>query len=183
MNIEEFAKLMKILGTIYNKDFSQDEVKIWYSFFQETNSEDLKIAIKRVGEKEKFCPSIARLKEEISTFTNPELQLDVDEEWNKVRYCIRTYGPYKEKEAMEYLNPFTRKIVEGMGYQRLMTIPSDEMQYEYKRFKDSFMSYSKTLNQTNSLSSGVRTLIENKRMEQLSLHDKEALNLIGEHYD
>lgn len=183
MKIEEFIKAMKVLGTIYNKEFTQDTIKVWYGFFKEIKYEDLMIAIKRIGEKETFCPSVARLKEEISTYTNPELQLDVDEEWNEVRYCIRTYGPYKEEEAMNYLKPFTRKIVEGMGYQRLMEIPSSEMQYEYKRFKESFMSYSKTLAETNSLSNNVRTLIENKRMEQFTMHDKEALHLLGDYYE
>ena len=180
MTIEEFVKGMKVLLTIYNKEFDQDTIKVWYGFFKEVSLNDFMIAVKRIGEKETFFPSVARLKSEISTYTNPEFQLDVDEEWNEVRYCIRTYGPYKEEEAMKYLKPFTRKIVEGMDYQRLMSVPTAEMQYEYNRFKTAFMGYSKALSDASVVSTNVRTLTESKRMGQLTMSDDETLKLLGD---
>ena len=42
MNLQEFTKAMTFLGVAYNKEFTQEQVEIWYNFFAETKIEDFK---------------------------------------------------------------------------------------------------------------------------------------------
>lgn len=61
MTKEEFAIVMTYLGTIYNKQFTSQELTVWYSFFHNINSSTFKLAIKKIAETNKYMPSIAEI--------------------------------------------------------------------------------------------------------------------------
>lgn len=176
MDGQEFIKAMTYLGVAYNKEFTQEQIKIWYSFFKEEKLEVFVNAIKRIVSKSKFLPSVADLKQEINLLKNPTLSLDVEEEWNKVLYVIRNHRLGKDEEEKQYLGEFTARIIDGMGWERLMQIQSKDIGVEHNRFKQMFESYQMSYSNSSVLNNSVRNLLENKRMDQLSDLDKELIN-------
>lgn len=115
MTKEEFVKGMTFLGIAYNKEFTAEQVSVWYEFFKETNYDVFRQAIKRLIPKKQFIPSIAEINQEIALLNNPVLQLKADEEWEKVRTAIRKYGYYRGNEAMKILNPTTASTIRLLG--------------------------------------------------------------------
>ena len=108
-------------------------VTIWLSNFQEDKPKSFKLAIGRLAQKSKWCPTIAEIKQEIAVIENPILQLNAEQEWANVLLVVRKYGSYEPKKALECLNPYTSEIVELIGYNRLCM--SENINYE-KRFKE-----------------------------------------------
>ena len=141
MNKEEFAKIMTYLGTIYNKQFTSQELTVWYSFFYKVNSNTFKVAIKNIAEKNKFIPSIAEIRAEINKIQNPELKLNAEDEWTYVLNAIHKFGYYNTNGALESLKPITREIVERLGFQNLCM--SENINWERKIFIETFNSYKK----------------------------------------
>lgn len=115
MNKEQFVKGLKFLGLAYNKEFSAEQTTVWYDFFKNENYDNFRNAVKRLIPKNQFMPSIAEIKKEIALISNPTLQLKADEEWEKVRNAIRTYGYYRGDEAMKSLNTTTAGVIRMLG--------------------------------------------------------------------
>ena len=111
----QFIKAMTFLAIAYNKEFTEEQLNVWYDFFKNESFEDLKKAIKRIIPKKTHIPSIAELKEELTYVKTPLLQLKADEEWDKVKQAIRTYGFYRADEAMKSFNPLTAQVVRSLG--------------------------------------------------------------------
>lgn len=115
MTKEEFVKAMTYLGIVYNKEFDETQLSVWYDFFKNENYEDFKVAIKRISAKNQYLPSVAELKQEITYIKTPLLQLKADEEWDKVKQAIRKYGFYRADEAMASFSPLTAQVVRALG--------------------------------------------------------------------
>lgn len=64
MRLEEFNECMIYLGVAYNKEFTQNEIKVYYDFLKNYNIDTLKIAIKSIISKSKYAPKISELIEE-----------------------------------------------------------------------------------------------------------------------
>ena len=119
MNKEQFTKGITFLAIAYNKEFTEEQVSVWYEFFKDEDYDAFRNAVKRIIPQKQFMPSIAELKEEITTLSNPVLQLNADEEWDAVLKAVRRWGSYREAEAMQSLNPYTANIVRQVGYSRI----------------------------------------------------------------
>lgn len=141
MNRDEFLKGMVYLGTIYGKEFTKDELTVWYSFFHQVDSNIFKVAIKNLAEKNRFIPSIAEIRAEINKIQNPELKLNAEDEWTYVLNAIHKFGYYNTNGALESLKPITREIVERLGFQNLCM--SENINWERKVFIETFNSYKK----------------------------------------
>lgn len=118
MNKNEFIKIMAYLGNAYGKEITQEMLKVWYSFFKDTNVELFKSAIYQVITSERFFPSIAIVNETIVKQTTPSLSLSGEEEWEKVLDAIHKYG-WREEEALNSLNLITQNIVRRLGYEHI----------------------------------------------------------------
>ena len=137
MNAQEFTKAMSFLGIAYNKEFTEEQVKVWFSFFQEERFENFTKAISRIISKSKFLPPIAEVKVELSTMKNPVLELSAVEEWSKVERAISRHGYYNPEEAEMDLNPLTWEVIRLMGGWRSICM-SEEGHWLTKRFIDLF---------------------------------------------
>lgn len=136
MKPEEFTQAMTFLGIAYNKEFSPEHISVWYEFFKDINIKDFKMAVGRIVNKSKFLPSISELKSEIALISNPVLQMNAEDEWDNVLRTVRRFGSYRETEAMESLNPYTRNIIRQIGYKRICM--SESIQWERKEFIELF---------------------------------------------
>ena len=118
MTREEFLKGILFLTTADSKELSQEQVGIWYSFFERDNFESFRTAIKKVCVTSRFFPSIADIK---TAMAETDLnRISSDQAWDSVQYAISRYGYYRPAEAMESLTPETKAAVRSLGgFQRL----------------------------------------------------------------
>jgi hypothetical protein len=130
MNIEEFAKAMAFLGVAYNKEFSQEQIGVWYNFFADTKLEDFKNAIKRYISKSKYLPSIAEIKSELATLNVKELQLNAESEWELVLQAVRRWGRL-DNVAFEKI---TQDTIKAIGIRRLEMIETNQVPFIKKEF-------------------------------------------------
>lgn len=134
MGKEDFSKGMILLSKAFNKDFGEDQINVWYSFFKDVELETFKKAIKIIVEQKKYFPSIAELKEEINKLTIEDYDVDVKNEWGLVLEAIRKTGYYKQDEFEDMLKPKTLKVCQRMGIEHLLTMDMEEKPSMQKLF-------------------------------------------------
>lgn len=175
MTKEQFLKGITFLTIAYNKEFTQEQVAVWYDFFKDEDYEKFRQAVKRIIPKKQFMPSIAELKSEITLISNPVLQMNADEEWDKVLKAIKRFGSYRQDEAMKSLDPYTASIVRQIGYMRICM--SESIQWERKEFIELFNMSKERDEHALLLSQPQMTLAELTRIAKLK--EEERL-LIGD---
>ena len=159
MNKEEFLKGMTILGTAYDKEFTQEQVEVWYSFLKDYKLNDFILAIQELIKTEKFIPSIAHITECIAKMHLKDLP-DAESEWGNVIGIVHRFGSYREEEALNSMSEYTRKIVKLIGYYRICTSTQEEQVWNKKEFIEEY----------NSL---IGKLVENK---QIGIEQENLLN-------
>lgn len=135
MNREEFMKGIRFLNALYQKDMNEESTAVWYSMFKDDDADVFKEAIKRVGMKSNFYPSVATIKNEMRQINAPAL--NAEDEWLKVTKAIQRFGIYSESEAMQSLEPITQKAVNNIGgFKRLCM--SEDGDWDRKNFVSMF---------------------------------------------
>lgn len=163
MEKNDFLKGITYLAIAYNKEMTEEAVSVWYDFFKDTDFEIFRQAVKRIIPKNKYMPSIAELRSEIASITNPVLQLDVDTEWEKVLTVIRRYGTYITREQYDNaFNSTTKGIIEVIGWRKLCL--SENIEFQRKIFYDMYNNLQKrneeaSVMQVNTLTSGERLML------------------------
>lgn len=132
----EFARGIKILQSCYSRDFTEDDLKIWYMQFKYEEGEIFYKAINKIIRTEKYMPSIAEILNEMKLIEMPELTLDGEIEFENVRKAIRKYGSYRQKELMESLKPETARAVRQVGLQRICECNQDKLKFIKDEFID-----------------------------------------------
>lgn len=155
MDKEKFVKGMTFLGVAYNKEFTKEELEVWYSMLKDNSIEDFSNAIQELVKTEERLPSIATVTKQIAKnkiASYPE----AEEEWQEVLKAVRNYGSYREEDAMASLRPYTAKIVKYIGYHRICIATVEEQVWnkkefieEYNALKDKLVNYTQ-LGITNS---------------------------------
>lgn len=176
MKIENFIKGMKFLGIAYNKEFNKEQCEVWYDFFKNEDYEVFRKAIKRIISKSQYLPSISEIKKEMSLISVPTLQLNADEEWEKVLNAVRRYGSYRQEEAMNSLNEYTRDITRQVGYNRICM--SEAIQWERKEFIELFESNKHIAEEICSMNKPYLTFSELLKLKKID--DIEEDRLLGE---
>lgn len=175
MSIEEFTKAMVFLGMSYDKEFTQDKIKVWYEMFKENNINEFKIAIKRLIVSSKYLPSIAEIKSEIALLNHKELQLNPDEEWELVLSAVRKYG----KLDNVYFEEITQNTIRAIGQHRLETIETSQIPFMKKEFIDIWLSKKDGIQQysiqnSNTLSYKEQLMLEQKQIDEQCLLEMEG---------
>lgn len=178
MNKEQFTKGITFLAIAYNKEFTPQQVDVWYDFFKDETYDDFRIAIKRIIPKKQFIPSIAELKQEITLLKNPILQLNADEEWDKCITTIRKYGRYRKDEAMAALSEHNRNIIRQIGFERICN--SENIEWERRLFNELFNNKQDSYGDALLLSEPQMTLAELTRMAEIKALEHSEQLLIGD---
>lgn len=113
MTREEFLKGILFMTTAYSKEMPQEQVGIWYSFFERDNYDTFRKAVKEICVTSRFFPSIAEIKAAMAE--NDLNRLSSDQAWNNVQYAIGRYGYYQCDKAMESLTPEEQATVKSLG--------------------------------------------------------------------
>lgn len=83
--MEEFIKNMTYLGLAYDKQYTQEEIKLYYDFLKDFNDDVIVKAIKEIIKTSKFIPKITELVECCQKIKE-SIRFDVLEYMNKVGY-------------------------------------------------------------------------------------------------
>lgn len=137
MTKEEFLEGMTLLGVAYNKEFTQEQVSVWYSMLGEYSKEEFREAIKELIKTEEYLPSIAKVTNQIAERKTSNLP-NAEDEWNEVLNVVHRYGSYRQQEAMEHLKPYTAYITRHIGYQNICM--SEDNTWNRKEFIEEYNS-------------------------------------------
>ena len=139
MSKEEFLEGMTFLGLAYNKEFTKEEIEVWYSMLCGYSKKEFSDSIKRLVKTLKKIPTIADITEDITNNKVSEIPT-AEDEWQNVLNAVRMYGSYREQEALESLKPYTAKIVKYIGYYRICISTQDEQVWNKKEFINEYNS-------------------------------------------
>ena len=166
MSKEDFLEGITLLGVAYDKEFTQEQVEVWYSMLGGYTKEQLRTAIKELIKTETYMPTIAHITKQIAKNQTNELP-SAEDEWEEVLRAVHRYGTYRQDKALESLRPYTAYIVNHIGYQ-IICMSSDNT-WNRKEFIEEY----------NQLKEREKELIQIGCLKYNMLENKE-LKLIGE---
>ena len=143
MTRQEFATFAMALKTYYPRETllpNQQAMELWFRELEDIPYQVGEAALRKWVATNKWSPSIAEIRELTTTIQHGE-QLTWGEAWEKALNAVRRYGSYNRKEALDSLDPLTRKCVENIGYLDLCM--SENIMVERAHFQKIFEIYSK----------------------------------------
>lgn len=163
MESKEFLKAMKILSSAYNKDFDEDSLRVWYLKFKKYDYRLFAKVLDKIIETKNYMPSIAEVIKEIEMTKNPKLNLNANEEWEKVIELVRRGKLDFDTTDFNNLNDLTKTIVRAMSIARLNNLTTDETQWARKEFIEMFENKKDYTYENNlQVSIGLRELLQIK---------------------
>ena len=121
MTKQEFATLAMAIRTYYPKEQilpNQQAMELWYRELQDIPADVAEAALRKWVATNKWSPSIAELRETAAEVRNGEIP-DWGEGWEQVLTAIRRFGSYREREALDSLDPMTRTCVQRLGFRNI----------------------------------------------------------------
>ena len=118
MTKEEFLEGITLLGVAYDKEFTQEQVEVWYSMLHGYTKNQLRKAIKELIKTETYLPTIAHITKQIAKNETSGIP-NAEDEWEEVIRTIHKFGSYRQYEALEHLKPYTAYVVKHIGYQNI----------------------------------------------------------------
>ena len=143
MEKQEFSLFAMALRTYFPKENilpNQQAMELWYRELSDIPYPVAEAALRKWVATNKWSPSIAEIREMTSDIQHGE-QLTWGEAWEKALNAIRRFGYLNPKEALDSLDPLTRKCVENIGYLDLCR--SENIMVERAHFQKIFEIYSK----------------------------------------
>lgn len=127
MTKDEFKLIVKGLKSVYNEQnfiATQAAFDIWYDSLKDLSYRDLSFAAQKYIQTGHFAPKPADLREIVASARTSVA--DYGDAWMNVMNAIRRYGYMREKEALDSLDPVTRRAAENIGWQNLCMSESPE---------------------------------------------------------
>ena len=143
MTREEFKVLVKGMKAVYAQPTfipDQDAFNMWFALVGDLPYEVCSVAIKKYMLTNKFPPTVAEIRELASNVINGD-QLTWGEAWERAMTAVRRYGSYNQVEAMNSLDPLTRKCVDSIGFMQLCM--SENIMVERAHFQKIFEIFAK----------------------------------------
>lgn len=143
MTREEFKVLVKGMKAVYAQPTfipDQDAFNMWFALVGDLPYEVCSVAIKKYMLTNKFPPTVAEIRELASNVVNGD-QLNWGEAWERAMTAVRRYGSYNQVDAMNSLDPLTRKCVDSIGFMQLCM--SENIMVERAHFQKIFEIFAK----------------------------------------
>ena len=121
MTKQEFSVFAAAIRTFYPKEQilpNNQAMELWFRELQDIQYNVAEAALRKWVQTNKWSPSIAEIREMCASVARPEIP-DWGEAWENTIKAIRKYGSYRKNEALESLDPLTRKCVERLGFRDL----------------------------------------------------------------
>ena len=159
MTKEDFIKGIKFLELSYGKDFTEEQIEVWYQMLGEYSVEQFSKATQDLVKTEKYMPSIADITKAIAKQQTSNLP-SAEDEWREVINSIHQFGYYRQEQAIKSLKPYTAKIVNYIGYERICMATPEEQTWNKKNFITEYNTLKDTL--TENLQIGTSELLLNE---------------------
>lgn len=143
MDKREFATFAMALQTYYPREQllpNQQAMELWYRELKDIPFSVAEAGMRKWVSTNKWSPSIAEIREMAVGVTSGDAP-DWGDGWEKVLTAIRRYGYYNKKEALDSLDPLTRKCVERLGFRELCI--SENIMADRANFRQIFETLSK----------------------------------------
>jgi hypothetical protein len=118
----EVVKLVGICSAAYSRwpEAGKEEavISLWENMFSDVDYETCAWAVKRFISESVYPPTVADIRSRIADMTVIQGKTGI-EAWGDVKAAIRKFGSYREKDAMDWLDGSTRKVVEAIGFKTL----------------------------------------------------------------
>lgn len=132
--IKETLTILKLTYPNSFRDISKEEallmIQMWKKDFENDDEEIFKKAIDRLRQKCKYIPSIAEIKSEIATLNVKDLQLNAEEEFEKVLTAVRKWGTL-DNVGFEKI---TMDTIRAIGQRRLELIETANIPFMKREF-------------------------------------------------
>jgi hypothetical protein len=165
MERDEFKKLVKGMKAVYAQPTfipDQDAFNMWYALIGDLPYEVCAVAVKKYMLINKFPPTVAEIREMAANIVNGE-PLAWGESWERALNAVRKYGSYNKMEALESLDPLTRKCVESIGYMELCM--SENIMVERAHYQKIFEVFSKREQTDKQIPLGLQQAISNLQLK------------------
>ena len=142
MEKNEFAMLAAAIRTYYPKENilpNQPAMELWYRELCDIPYPVAEAALRKWVATQKWSPSIAEIREMTVNVTQGD-EMTWGEAWEKALRAVHKYGYYRAKEAMDSLDPLTRRCVENIGFRELCL--SENISVERANFRMIFETLS-----------------------------------------
>ena len=172
MTKEEFKVLVKGMKAVYAQPTfipDQDAFNMWYALLGDLQYEVCMLAIKKFMLTNKFPPTVAEIRELAANVQNGD-PLTWGESWERALGAVRRFGSYGKLEALESLDPLTRKCVESIGYMELCM--SENIMVERAHFQKVFEVFQKREQTSKQMPLQLQQAIQRvqlKRMDTLMI--------------
>lgn len=181
MNATEFAKLAMAIRTYYPRENilpTPESMEIWYREMSDIPYELAEIAVREWVHFNKWSPSIADIREQVTRLKVGELD-DWGDGWRQLQMAIRRYGSYREVEALESLDELTRATVERLGYRSLCL--SEEIEMDRANFRRVYETLAERKRRDESMPATLKRLAEKhrKRLDKFEDMEKKLLGRNG----
>ena len=143
MDRDEFKVLVKGMKAVYAQPTfipDQDAFNMWFALVGDLSYEVCRVAIKKYMLTNKFPPTVAEIRELASGIVNGD-PLTWGESWERAMTAVRRFGSYNQVEAMNSLDPLTRKCVDSIGFMQLCM--SENIMVERAHFQKIFEIFAK----------------------------------------
>jgi len=143
MDREQFKTLVKGMKAVYAQPTfipDQDAFNMWYALMGDLPYDVCAVAIKKYMLTNKFPPTVAEIRELATNVVNGD-PLTWGESWERALAAVRKYGSYNKLDALNSLDPLTRKCVESIGYMELCM--SENIMVERAHFQKVFEVFAK----------------------------------------
>jgi hypothetical protein len=175
MDLEQFKILVKGMKAIYSQPTfipDQDAFNMWYALMGDLPYEVCNVAIQKYMLTNKFPPTVAELRELAANAVNGD-PLTWGESWERALNAVRRYGSYNKSDALNSLDPLTRKCVESIGYMELCM--SENIMVARAHYQKVFEVYSKREQTEKQMPLGLQQAIN-----KLQLKGMDGQLLLGE---
>lgn len=176
MNKKEFAAFAAALKTYFPKEKdllpNQQAMELWYRQLQDIPYQIAEIALEKWVATNKWSPTIAEIREMAASIKCGDKPLWSDG-WEEVLRAIKSFGSYRETEALQSMTEITRTAVKRLGFRNLCM--SENSTADRANFRMIFEQIADRQHKTQQLPVQLTNLIEavREKENQMLLEGKE----------
>lgn len=167
MNKAEFSKFAMAMKTFYSKESlfpTKVSMELWYEQLKDIPYETATLFLTKWVSTEKWSPTIADIRGGAAELDNGEIS-DWGHGWEQVENCIRSYGYYRESEALNHMDDITRQVVNRLGFQSICL--SENINADRANFRMLYQELAQKKKSSQQLSPSSSQMIEQRATKRI----------------
>jgi hypothetical protein len=122
MTRKEFLKIAAYLTAGCGKDISEVQADVYYDMLKDLPADVALAAVKKVIATLEYpvLPTVGAIRKAAAELNSPTLP-SAAEAWGEVMQAVQKYGYYRKAEALAFLSPPVRQVVEWITWEEICT--------------------------------------------------------------